>query len=271
MVVVVVRVVDQICDLGLDHYRETRSAAATRSLIKHIRKLPSLDPRQISLWRDKLSATYTPNTVRRTLGILRAMADRAVEYGIIDKAPRIKLPTAPRGRIGWLTDAQEQELLAALSGEPRDLVVFLLDTGLRAGEALGWGGKITDSPKGPMITIEKTKTDRARTVPLTDRAEAVARRYRRGFRITYRLFYKHWQHARKQLGQDKNKDWVPHILRHTFASRLAQRGAPIAVISQLLGHQNLEQTMVYSHLSLDCLQQSIDLIRGDNAEGPRAT
>ena len=100
--VVVVRVVDQICDLGLDHYRETRSAAATRSLIKHIRKLPSLDPRQISLWRDKLSATYTPNTVRRTLGILRAMADRAVEYGIIDKAPRIKLPTAPRGRIGWL-------------------------------------------------------------------------------------------------------------------------------------------------------------------------
>jgi site-specific recombinase XerD len=59
------------------------------------------------------------------------------------------------------------------------------------------------------------------------------------------------------------------MLRHTFASRLAQRGAPIAVISQLLGHQNLEQTMVYSHLSLDCLQQSIDLIRGDNAKGPR--
>jgi integrase len=197
------------------------------------------------------------------------MVDKAVDYGIIEKAPKIKLPTAPRGRVVYLTDEQETELLAALSGEPRDLAVFLIDTGLRAGEALGWGGRITESHKGPMITIEKTKTDIARTVPLTDRAEAVARRYRRGFKITYRAFYKHWQRARKALAQGSNKDWVPHMLRHTFASRLAQRGAPIAVISQLLGHQSLEQTMVYSHLSLDCLQQSIDLIRGDHGE--RAT
>jgi integrase len=268
-VVLLVSVIDKICDLGAAHYGETRSAAAVGSLIKHIRKLKSLDTREITLWRDKLSDRYTPNTVRRILGILRAMLDRGVEYGIIDKAPKIRLPSAPRGRVVWLTDEQETELLASLAGQSRDLTVFLIDTGMRVGEALSWGGKITDSPKGPMITLEKTKTDRARTIPLTQRAEGVARRYRRGFRITYRQFYKQWQRARKNLGQLGNKDWVIHMLRHTFASRLAQRGAPIAVISQLLGHQNLEQTMVYSHLSLDCLQQSIDLIRGDNAKGPR--
>ena len=263
--------IDQICDLGLEHYKDTRSAEAARSLLKHIRKLKSLDIRDISLWRDKLSDRYTPNTVRRTMGILRAMLAKAVDYGIIDTAPKLKLPSAPVGRVGYITEEQEVALLDAIikqrSREAMDIVAFLIDTGLRIGEALGWGGKIVDSPKGPMITIEKTKTDRARTVPLTDRAAEIAGRYRRGFRMKYARFYKHWQAARVELGQEKNKDWVPHLLRHTFASRLAQRGAPIAVISQLLGHQNLEQTMVYSHLSLDCLQQSIDLIRGSGDEG----
>ena len=269
--------IDQICDLAWDHYKDTRSAAAARSLLKHIRKLKSLDTRDISLWRDKLSDRYSTNTVRRVMGILRAMLTRAQEYGIIDKVPKLRLPSSPKGRVGYLTDEDETALLAALgpepgkspgyykrwNQEPKHLVAFLLDTGMRAGEALGWGGRVTDSPRGPMITLEKTKTDRARTIPLTDRAAEIAKHYPRGFRMDYRQFYKHWQRARKQLGHEGNKLWVPHLLRHTFASRLAQRGAPIAVISQLLGHQSLEQTMVYSHLSLDCLQQSIDLIRGD--------
>lgn len=264
-------IITQICELGAAHYRDTRSAAAAKSLLKHIRKLPSLDGRDIALWRDKLSDRYTPNTVRRTMGILRAMLQKAEEYGIIDNVPKIKLPSAPPGRVGYLSSEEEEQLLLALKNrEAKALASFLIDTGMRAGEALGWNGKVKSSEDGFLVTLEKTKTDRARTIPLTDRAASVASKRPRGFRINYQGFYKQWQKARKQLGQTDNKLWVPHILRHTFASRLAQRGAPIATISQLLGHQSLEQTMVYAHLSLDCLRQSIDLIRnGERARDPK--
>lgn len=255
-------IITQICDLGADHYRNTRSAAPAKSLLKHIRKLPSLDGRDIALWRDKLSSRYTANTVRRTMGILRAMLQKAEEYGIIDNVPKIKLPSAPPGRVGYISSEEEEKLLVALKDpEAKAVASFLIDTGMRAGEALGWSGKVTSSEAGSLVTLEKTKTDRARTIPLTDRAVGVATKHPRGFRLSYQGFYKQWQKARKQLGQTENKLWVPHILRHTFASRLAQRGAPIAIISQLLGHQSLDQTMVYAHLSLDCLRQSIDLIR----------
>ncbi|MAA65234.1 MAG: hypothetical protein CL581_10720, partial [Alteromonadaceae bacterium] len=131
--------IDQICDLGLEHYKDTRSAEAARSLLKHIRKLKSLDIRDISLWRDKLSDRYTPNTVRRTMGILRAMLAKAVDYGIIDTAPKLKLPSAPVGRVGYITEEQEVALLDAIikqrSREALDIVAFLIDTGLRIGEA----------------------------------------------------------------------------------------------------------------------------------------
>jgi len=40
-----------------------------------------------------------------------------------------------------------------------------------------------------------------------------------------------------------------HVLRHTYASHLAMRGAPLKAIQELLGHATIEMTMRYSHLS----------------------
>jgi site-specific recombinase XerD len=53
-----------------------------------------------------------------------------------------------------------------------------------------------------------------------------------------------------------------HILRHTFCSHLAMRGAPAKAILELLGHQDLSMTQRYMHLSPAALDAAIRLLDG---------
>jgi integrase len=53
-----------------------------------------------------------------------------------------------------------------------------------------------------------------------------------------------------------------HILRHTFCSHLAMRGAPARAIQELAGHQDLQTTQRYMHLSPAALDAAIRLLDG---------
>ena len=57
-----------------------------------------------------------------------------------------------------------------------------------------------------------------------------------------------------------------HTLRHTFASRLVNRGVDIITVQQLLGHSSLAVTMRYTHTNLDSKRAAVTKLdgRGDN-------
>ena len=125
-----------------------------------------------------------------------------------------------------------------------------------------WKGHIA-SPKG----------GRLRYIPLTTRLAAALRDHRhlRGSLVLYQdngapltegIVQGFVRRAAQKAGLFNNG---PHMLRHTFCSHLAMRGAPARAIQELAGHQNLTTTQRYMHLSPAALDRAIPLLEDSGA------
>ena len=139
------------------------------------------------------------------------------------------------------------------------------DAGLRGGEIAALQWTEVDLHKRQLAVTRSEwhgvmgtpKHDRIRYVPLTRRLAATltASRHLRGPRVlcqadgtplTGIMIYDAVSRAARRAGL--NKVGV-HILRHSFCSHLAMRGAPVRAIQELAGHANLSTTQRYMHLS----------------------
>lgn len=265
----------ELLDWGWEHhYRRVRSLKAARSIIEDARTRIGAGTPLLAISRATLRdyvtklrrAGQSESTVARKLTVVRKLLKDAALEGWIPAAPEPPtVQAAGDGRIRWLTDDEEARMIAELERAGREdyarLVTFLVDTGLRLGEALGLTWRhVTNSG----VTVERTKNDTTRVVPLTARAAGIlASLETRGgpfANLTEHTFHRVWNAAKTAMGLQEDEAFVPHALRHTFASRLVQRGVSLQVVQQLLGHKRIEMTLVYAHLAQDNLRAAVDVL-----------
>jgi integrase len=222
----------------------------------------------------------SPKTVNNVLTVLSILLKTAVEWREIDRMPcTIKsLPTAKNAAGFHDFDEYERLLVVAQKrGESAYLMVLLGgDAGMRLGEivALEWRDVDLDARR---LTVQRSdwlghvttpKGGRLRRVPLTQRLAAAlkASRHLRGERvlcltdgtpITRDRVIKAIRAAQRVA---HTQVAGVHVLRHTFCSHLAMRGAPARAIQELAGHADLTMTQRYMHLSPSATEDAIRLL-----------
>jgi integrase len=176
-----------------------------------------------------------------------------------------KMPERP-SRDGFLSLDEAERLIASLKHEAhRALALFLLHTGCRIGEALKIGWEHIGDQNHLTLASENTKTQRTRIIGLNRHAvEALKYGKEKGWPspwagVNYWTFKDDWDRA-KTAANVNRPNIVPHILRHTHASWLSQRGVPIQKISKLLGHSSIEMTMRYAKFAPNDLLETAKIL-----------
>jgi integrase len=218
------------------------------------RKVAKITSNDVYQLRQSLKAEGLADaTINRKMSALSVVLKKAIIWGLRDSMPIIEYSAERNGRVRWLSDEEERRVLSFFTGdfEMASLVVFLLDTGARLSEALN--ARPEDIEDGQVYLEGKTG---GRYVPLTDRAKALSL----PFAITKRQAIYQWNRCRKALGYSDDPHFVLHILRHTFASRLVQRGVDLYHVQKLLGHSSIKTTERYAHLAASNLKHAINVL-----------
>jgi len=206
------------------------------------------------------------STINRKLMCLSKIMKFAHERKKMVELPKIPFKKEPKGKIRWLTKEEEKKCLTFFdfdwTSDYLDYFIVAIDTGLRTGEMLRLEKKDILEKR---IKVELTKSGEPRKVGLTPRSEDVLERRIRNLKDLDKIFnfpktklrYR-FDVMRKEIPE--LSDVHPHIMRHTFCSRLVQLGVPLANVQKLMGHEKIETTMRYSHLAPDHDASDISLL-----------
>lgn len=205
------------------------------------------------------------STVRTRLAVLIAFLHYLIEQAVISgavlkKRIKLKLPeTLPRA----MNPLDVKKLLSVIDDtQERALILILLRTGIRIGEALGLTVNDLDIRERKIHLFEGEKNSMGRVVYLSDDALFALKRwlrqrdpgkacifYTRGHaRMSYSTARSRFSCYLKSAGLGE-RGYTIHGLRHTFASELLNAGMRLECLQQLMGHQDIEVTRRYARLT----------------------
>lgn len=168
-----------------------------------------------------------------------------------------------------------EQLLAASPAYLRDLLIFLLGTGARLREAtyLTWRDVDLDRNPRAIVRFVETKGGQPRGVPLPNHVRDLLRRLRDTAPVGEDRVFLHVRRNGTRVPYDSPKDafratrkraGLPnvriHDLRHTYASRLVQRGVSLYEVQRLLGHTTPALTQRYASLAPDNLERAVSVL-----------
>ena len=237
-------------------------------------KLLEITPKKISDYKVLRYGKETkPATINRELAMLsKAFSLAFKEWEWIKENPVSKVPKEKENneRDRWLTDEQERRLLENSPQWMRDIILFDLHTGLRQDELLSLQWERVNLFRRTII-IQESKSGKPRTLPVNQIAFDILEERSKirnimndlvfvsnaGSKIDRHNLRRAFNIAIKNAGIH---DFHFHDLRHTFATRLAQRGIDIYKISKLLGHHSIEMTQRYAHHCPDSLKDGVQIL-----------
>lgn len=216
--------------------------------------------------------------VNNVCTVLRTILRHAVELGVLDGVPRIPHLRTPTPTTASLTAEEAERLVRCADPEWRCLIVMALHTGMRIGElqALRWDAVDLEAK---VLTVRASrwrdqdgtpKGGKARRVPLSASLTDCLREHEKTRCGPYVWTDKgkpHSRHALKwPLWRAADRAGLPrfgwHRLRHTFATLLAERGVPLRVVQDLLGHCTITLTERYAHAAPSQAVAAIELLDG---------
>jgi integrase len=241
--------------------------------------LAHLDGPEILQHLTRQRTRYKPGRLQQYASLLRALLRFLVLTGHV---PAVLVHAVPKIRTGlrvsppdYLTEAQLQALLASLDPRTPDgardqaLLLVLAQMGLRAGEAADLTLDDLDWPQGT-LRVTPTKGRRERQLPLSPSVRQALAHYLYGTRpaTVHRRVFVGFPGGRPLSSQRvsvlvatalrRAHQVFPHLgahlLRRTFATHLAQRGASVKAIADWLGHRRLDTAGRYIQVNLPLLQ-----------------
>ncbi len=166
-------------------------------------------------------------------------------------------------RLPEVLSKEEVQRIIKATNNPKHkaLLSLVYSCGLRIGEALNLRLKDLDK-KRKVIRIEQAKGKKDRYVPYSEKLMTVLREYYQTWDPKPKDYLFEGQYGEKYTSQSAGKvlrEAVKkcrikkrvylHILRHSFATHLLEAGTDVRYIQEILGHNNIKTTMIYTHVS----------------------
>lgn len=210
-------------------------------------------------------------SIARKLSAFKAFFRFCVSQGLADANPAqgLRAPRPERKLPSFISEPQAETAMQPVLGERDEgrnnaLMELLYGSGLRASELVGL--RPGDIDLGSGLVRVTGKGGKQRIVPLT--RECLKRLKplviglepgkpvftgSRGGRLDRRQLQRIVARRLRVAGHGGKAS--PHVLRHTFATHLLDRGADLKAVKELLGHSSLSTTQIYTHVSVERLKR----------------
>ena len=229
----------------------------------------------------RLSEGLQAGSINSSLRVLRRVLRLAVEWGVLESAPKIELLTGERRRERVVTAEEESRYLAAACPLLESVATVLADSGLRPDEChrLRWEEITWMNGRNGTLLVTHGKTAAARRVlPMSPRVRSLleqrwvaAGRPSEGWiwpaptktgHIDHSTLKK--QHART-LKVSGVRPFVLYSLRHTFLTRLGESGCDAWTLARVAGHSSVAISSRYVHPSEDQVLAAMSRLGGHNS------
>ncbi len=242
----------------------------------HVEKVSQFFPKLFEDFKQFRKEEEAENrTVNAEQIVIRMMFRLAVQWGYAKKNPtdgvsKLRVPTknAPQ----FLSEEQCQKLLEASDDFLRPIFFTFLNTGMRKSELenIEWSDIDFDRRK-VLIRVKDDWTPKTneREIPINDgllkvlqdqKARTNDSRYVFPDEENGKIYKNRLRNRFKVLTKRCGFPEITqvHILRHTFASHLVMKGVDLATVKKLMGHSDIETTMIYSHLTEKHVDEAVD-------------